>query len=81
VLQCGNAGALAAPVNSLGSAATGRAIIIIMMALLAILPSVIFKDGLIDEFEKRMNRLINITVFFFFLLINSLSIYFSVSYS
>jgi len=56
-------------------------IIIIMMALLAILPSVIFKDGLIDEFEKRMNRLINITVFFFFLLINSLSIYFSVSYS
>ncbi len=56
-------------------------IIIIMMALLAILPSVIFKDGLIDVFEKRMNRLINITVFFFFLLINSLLIYFSVSYS
>lgn len=56
-------------------------IIIIMMALLAVLPSVIFKDGLIDSFEKRMNRLINITVFMFFVLINSILIYFSISYS
>ena len=55
--------------------------IIIMMSLLAILPSVIFKDGIIDSFEKRMNRLINITVFAFFLLINSILIYFSLSYS
>jgi len=52
-----------------------------MMALLAVLPSVIFKDGLIDAFEKRMNRLINITVFLFFLLINTILIYFSISYS
>jgi hypothetical protein len=56
-------------------------IIIIMMGLLAVLPSVIFKDGLIDSFEKRMNRLINITVFSFFLLINTILIYFSISYS
>ena len=56
-------------------------IIIIMMGLLAVLPSVIFKDGLIDSFEKKMNRLINITVFMFFLLINSILIYFSISYS
>jgi hypothetical protein len=56
-------------------------IIIIMMALLAVLPSVIFKDGQIDPFEKRMNRLINITVFLFFLIINSILIYFSISYS
>lgn len=56
-------------------------IIIIMMGLLAVLPSVIFKDGLIDSFERRMNRLINVTVFLFFLLINTILIYFSISYS
>ena len=56
-------------------------IIIIMMALLAILPAVIFKDGVIDSFEKRMNRLINITMFIFFLLINSILMYFSLAYS
>lgn len=56
-------------------------IIIIMMALLAILPAVIFKDGVIDPFEKRMNRLINITMFTFFLLINSILMYFSLAYS
>ena len=56
-------------------------IIIIMMGLLAVLPSVIFKDGLKDNFEKRMNRLINITMFFFFLLINSLLIYTAITYS
>jgi hypothetical protein len=56
-------------------------IIIIMMGLLAVLPSVIFKDGVKDIFEKRMNRLINITMFFFFLLINSLLIYTAITYS
>lgn len=56
-------------------------IIIIMMGLLAVLPSVIFKDGIIDAFEKRMNRLINITMFSFFLIINSLLIYIAITYS
>lgn len=56
-------------------------IIIIMMGLLAVLPSVIFKDGIIDTFEKRMNRLINITMFSFFLFINSLLIYIGITYS
>ena len=56
-------------------------VIIIMMGLLAVLPSVIFKDGIIDAFEKRMNRLINITMFSFFLLINSLLIYIAITYS
>lgn len=56
-------------------------IIIIMMGLLAVLPSVIFKDGIIDTFEKRMNRLINLTMFSFFLLINSLLIYIGITYS
>jgi hypothetical protein len=56
-------------------------IIIIMMGLLAVLPSVIFKDGIIDAFEKRMNRLINITMFSFFLLVNTLLIYFAIIYS
>jgi hypothetical protein len=52
-----------------------------MMGLLAVLPSVIFKDGIIDAFEKRMNRLINITMFSFFLLVNTLLIYFAIIYS
>jgi hypothetical protein len=56
-------------------------IIIIMMGLLAILPTVIFKDGIIDSFEKRMNRLINMTVFTFFLIINSILIYIALNYS
>jgi len=56
-------------------------IIIIMMGLLAVLPSVIFKDGINDAFEKRMNRLINITMFSFFLLVNTLLIYFAIIYS
>lgn len=56
-------------------------IIIIMMGLLAVLPSVIFKDGIIDTFEKRMNRLISLTMFSFFLLINSLLIYIGITYS
>jgi len=56
-------------------------VIIIMMGLLAVLPSVIFKDGIIDAFEKRMNRLINITMFSFFILINSLLIYIAITYS
>jgi hypothetical protein len=56
-------------------------IIIIMMGLLAVLPSVIFKNGIIDAFEKRMNRLINITMFSFFLLVNTLLIYFAIIYS
>jgi len=45
-------------------------IIIIMMSLLAVLPSIIFKDGQIDNFEKRMNNIILLTMFFFFALIN-----------
>jgi len=56
-------------------------IIIIMMGLLAVLPSVIFRDGIIDAFEKRMNRLINITMFSFFILVNTLLIYFAITYS
>lgn len=56
-------------------------IIIIMMGLLAVLPSVIFKDGIVDSFEKKMNRLINITMFSFFLFINSLLIYIGITYS
>jgi hypothetical protein len=56
-------------------------IIIIMMGLLAILPAVIFKDGIIDPFEKRMSRLINMTMFAFFIIINSILIYVSITYS
>jgi hypothetical protein len=47
-------------------------IIIIMMSLLAILPSVIFKDGIIDRTEKRLNNLITLFMFVFFLLTNIL---------
>ena len=56
-------------------------VIIIMMGLLAILPAVIFKDGLIDTFEKRMNRLIYMTMFAFFIIINSILIYVSINFS
>jgi hypothetical protein len=56
-------------------------IIIVMMGLLAILPAVIFKDGIIDSFEKRMSRLINMTMFAFFIGINSILIYVSITYS
>jgi len=45
-------------------------IIIVMMSLLAVLPSIIFKDGQIDNFEKRISNLITFTMFFFFALIN-----------
>ena len=47
-------------------------IIIIMMSLLAVLPSVIFKDGIIDRTEKRLNNLITLSMFVFFLVTNIL---------
>jgi hypothetical protein len=56
-------------------------VIIIMMALLAVLPAVIFKDGIIDSFEKKMNRIINITMFSFFIVINFILIYYAITYS
>jgi hypothetical protein len=56
-------------------------VILIMMGLLAILPAVIFKDGLIDSFEKRISRLINLTMFAFFIVINSILIYVSINFS
>ena len=56
-------------------------VIIIMMALLAILPAIIFKDGQIDTFEKRMNMVINVTMFTFFIIINSILIYVSINFS
>ncbi|NBW02610.1 MAG: hypothetical protein EBR87_02685 [Cytophagia bacterium] len=56
-------------------------VILTMMALLAILPAVIYKDGVIDSFEKKMNKIINFTVFFFFLLINTILIYVSINFS
>lgn len=56
-------------------------VIIIMMALLAILPAIIFKDGQIDTFEKRMNMVINVTMFAFFIIINSILIYVSINFS
>lgn len=56
-------------------------LIIVMMAILGILPSLIFKDGIIDSFEKKMTRLINLTMFGFFILINTLLIYFAIRYS
>jgi hypothetical protein len=42
------------------------------MALLAILPAVIFADGKADAFEKKMNRRINMMCFIFFIVINVL---------
>lgn len=56
-------------------------VILTMMALLAILPAVIYKDGVIDSFEKKMNKIINFTVFSFFLLINTILIYVSINFS
>jgi len=51
---------------------TCMVVIILMMSLLAILPSVIFKDGMIDNLEKRLNNLIILTMFIFFIAINIL---------
>ena len=45
-------------------------IIVLMMALLAILPAVIFSDGKADAYEKKMNQRINITCFIYFIVIN-----------
>jgi len=56
-------------------------IIIIMMSLLAILPSVIFKDGIIDRTEKRLNNLITLFMFTFFVLTNILLAYTALSVS
>jgi hypothetical protein len=47
-------------------------IIIIMMALLAVLPSVIFKDGKIDRVERRLNNMITLFMFIFFIITNIL---------
>lgn len=55
--------------------------IVAMIALLGILPSLIFKDGVIDSFEKKMIMLINLAMFSFFILINTLLISFSIIYS
>lgn len=55
--------------------------IVAMIALLGILPSLIFKDGIIDSFEKKMIMLINLAMFSFFILINTLLISFSIIYS
>ena len=51
---------------------TCMVVIILMMSLLAILPSVIFKDGMIDNLEKRLNNLIILVMFIFFIVINIL---------
>ena len=56
-------------------------LIVSMIAILGVLPSLIFKDGVIDSFEKKMTRLINLAMFLFFILINSTLIYFAISYS
>ena len=47
-------------------------IIIIMMSLLAVLPSVIFKDGIIDKVERRLNNMITLFMFAFFIITNIL---------
>lgn len=47
-------------------------IIIIMMSLLAVLPSVIFKDGKIDNTERRLNNMITLSMFLFFIITNIL---------
>jgi hypothetical protein len=57
------------------------AIIIIMMALLAVVPSVIFKDGTIDKVEKRLNDLITLSMFAFFIVINTLVAWSAILYS
>ena len=56
-------------------------VIIIMMALLAVVPSVIFKDGKIDSVEKRLNDLITLSMFVFFILINTLVAWTALTYS
>ncbi len=56
-------------------------LIVAMIAILGILPSLIFKDGVKDSFEKKMTRLINLVMFLFFVVINSSLIYFALSYS
>jgi hypothetical protein len=56
-------------------------IIIIMMSLLAILPSVIFKDGKIDSVERRLNNLITLFMFMFFILNNILLSWTAISMS
>ena len=56
-------------------------LIVAMIAILGILPALIFKDGVIDSFEKKMTRLINLAMFLFFIVINSSLIYFALSYS
>jgi hypothetical protein len=57
------------------------AIIIIMMALLAVVPTVIFKDGIIDKVEKRLNDLITLSMFAFFIVINTLVAWTALLYS
>jgi hypothetical protein len=47
-------------------------IIVLMMALLAILPAIIFADGEADPYEKKLNQRINISCFIFFVVINTL---------
>jgi hypothetical protein len=47
-------------------------VIIVMMAILAVVPSVIFKDGTLDKTEKRLNDLITLSMFVFFIIINTL---------
>ena len=54
-------------------------VIIVMIGLLAILPAVIFQDGKMDPFERLMNRVINSTMFAFFLIINSILIYVAIN--
>ncbi len=56
-------------------------VIIIMMALLAIVPSVIFKDGKVDKVEKRLNDLITLSMFAFFIVINTLVAWIALLYS
>lgn len=55
--------------------------IIIMMALLAVVPTVIFKDGIIDKVEKRLNDLITLSMFAFFIVINTLITWTALTYS
>lgn len=56
-------------------------VIIIMMALLAVVPSVIFNDGKIDKVEKRLNNLITLSMFAFFIVINTLVAWTALLYS
>ena len=47
-------------------------VIIIMMTLLAVLPSVIFADGKIDQTEKKLYNSIILVMFLFFIFTNVL---------